>query len=221
MRSKPTKIKVFIVDDHPVVRYGLTQLINQEKNWAVCGEVEQANKAIDAIKKLKPDLAIVSLFLRGVDDMELIKSIKACDATLPVLVFSMHDESLFAERVIRAGAKGYIMKQEPVEQVIKAIHRVLAGEIYMSDKMVAKLLSQLADRHSAGSTTIESLSDRELQIFQLIGKGHDLRRIAKELYLSIKTVESHCAHIKEKLKLKNSTELTHHAIKWVDSGGEI
>lgn len=218
-----SKTRIFIVDDHPVVRYGLARFIDQQSDLVVCGEAGDAKEALDAICATKPDLAIIALSLRGIDDMELIKGLKERREKLPLLVFSMHDEFLFAERAIRAGARGYIMKHEPLDHILAAIHRVLNGEIYMSERMVAKILQQISEQRSAAivRSPLETLSDRELQIFKLIGKGHSPRDIAKELYVSVKTVESHYAHIKEKLGLKNTTELMHHAIKWVDSGGDI
>ena len=219
---KEKAARIFIVNDYPIVRFGLTQLLNKEDDLTVCGEVDSATETIEVIEKSKPDLAIVALFLRGIDDMELIKSLKQRFSKLHILVFSVHDETIFAQRVIRAGAKGYIMKRAPATEILKAVRRVLNGEIYVSDGMVSKILNQLANGGTSNSSSsLEHLSDRELQIFKLIGKGHDLRKIAKALYLSVKTVETHCAHIKEKLSLKSANELMHFAIKWIDSGGEF
>jgi len=210
------KSRVFLVDDHPIVRYGLAQLITREMNLAVCGEAEDARTALKAIAELKPDLVIVDVWLKNVSGIELIKTIKARHADLPILVVSMFDESVYAERVFRAGAKGYIMKQEAIEWIMRAIHRVLSGEIYISEVIGAKILKNLAGgRLDKSSSSLESLSDRELEVFQLIGRGYGTREIAEKLSLSVKTVESYREHIKEKMKLKKATELVRLAVQWV------
>jgi DNA-binding NarL/FixJ family response regulator len=206
--------RILIVDDHPILREGLAQLIDQQKDLSICGQYEEAGPAFEAIGKLKPDLALVDISLKGTSGIELIKNIKANYPKLLVLVLSMHDESLYAERVLRAGASGYIMKQEATEKVLEAIRKVLNGEIYLSEKMSAKLMHQLIGgrAHHTGSL-MERLSDRELEVFGLIGQGRGTRQIAEQLHLSVKTIESHRAHIKEKLNLKNATELVHRAIQ--------
>jgi len=210
------KARVLVVDDHPIVRQGLVQLINQEADLVVCGDAENAHKAIEAIKLLKPDVAVVDISLKSINGLELIKNIKVDHPKLPILVLSMHDEGLYAERALRAGAKGYIMKQEATENMLMAIRRVLKGEIYVSEKMGAKMLHQLVDgRQDAGSSPLDRLSDRELEVFQLIGQGLGTRQIAEQLHLSVKTIESYREHIKEKMKLKNATELVQHAVQWV------
>ncbi|MDH5203223.1 MAG: response regulator transcription factor [Nitrospirota bacterium] len=215
-----TKItKILIVDDHPIFRKGLTQLINQETNFTVCGEAEDTHKALEAISEQKPDLIIVDISLKGIDGIELIKKIKLKYSNLSVLVVSMHDESFFAERALRAGARGYIMKQEAVEKMMEAICKVLNGEIYVSEKIGSKLLEKFIDgKPDKMYSPLEALSDRELEVFQLIGQGLETRQVAKELHVSIKTVESYRAHIKEKLKIKTSTELLRYAIRWIESG---
>lgn len=211
--QKP-KFKVLLVDDHPILRQGLAQLLNQEKDITICGQFEEAGKALDACGQLKPDAAIVDISLKGSSGIELLKNIKVQYPRLLVLVLSMHDESLYAERALRAGASGYIMKQEPPEQVLVALRKVLGGEIYLSQAMNSKLMHQLVSgRPTETGSLIERLSDRELEIFGLIGQGRGTRQIAEQLHLSVKTVESHRAHIKEKLNLKNATELVHRAIQ--------
>ncbi|MCX5813148.1 MAG: response regulator transcription factor [Proteobacteria bacterium] len=212
------KRKIFIVDDHPVVRKGLSQMINQETDLTVCGEADSAQHALESLKKSQPDLMIVDISLQGIDGIELIKIIKARYGTLPVLVVSMHDESLFAERALRVGARGYIMKQEAIEKMMEAIRRVLRGELYISEGVSANIVKRFIDGKAANTqSTIEVLSDRELEVFQLIGQGIGTRQIADSLNVSIKTVESYRANIKEKLKLKNATELMKHAVHWVGS----
>jgi len=201
--SPPGKNRVFVVDDHPIVRQGLSQLINREPDLMVCGEAEDARTALDAIAPSKPDILIVDVSLDGPDGIELLKTIRARDAKLPVLMLSMHDESLYAERALRAGANGYIMKQEATERVLIAIRQILCGEVYVSDSMAQKMMHQYIGRGGARRSMMEELTDRELEVFRLIGQGHGTRQIAEELHLSVKTVESYYAHIKEKLSLKN------------------
>lgn len=206
--------KVIIVDDHPILREGLAQLINEQGDLTICGQFEDAASAFDALGSLRPDLALVDISLKGSSGIELLKNLKASYPEVRVLILSMHDELLYAERVLRAGASGYIMKQEATEQVLVAIRKVLAGEIYLSEKMNARLMHQLITGRNHGNGTImERLSDRELEVFGLIGQGRGTREIAEQLNLSVKTVESHRAHIKEKLDLKTATELVHRAIQ--------
>ncbi|OPY64806.1 MAG: Oxygen regulatory protein NreC [Syntrophorhabdus sp. PtaU1.Bin050] len=212
------KHKIFIVDDHPIVRKGLSQLINQEADLVVCGEAASAQSALETLKKLKPDLAIVDISLKGVDGIELIKQMKVRYSNLPVLVVSMHDESLFAERALRVGARGYIMKQEAIEMMMEAIRKVLRGELYISERVSATIVKKFIDGKSESTSSPEELlSDRELEVFQLIGQGIGTREIAEQLHVSVKTVEAYRANIKEKLSLKNATELLKHAMHWVES----
>lgn len=207
--------KIFVVDDHPILRQGLTQLINQEPDLRVCGEAEEAHTALEAITTVKPDLVIVDISLKTVDGIGLIKNIRMRDAALPILVLSMHDESLYAERALRAGANGYIMKQEPPDQVVRAIRRVLGGEIYVNEKIGSKLLRKVVHGRSVAlDAPIDTLSDRELEVFRLIGRGYRTRQIAEALHVSVKTVESHREHIKHKMGLRDATELLQHAIQW-------
>ena len=214
------RARILLVDDHPIVLRGLSVLVNQESDLTVCGEAADAHNALTAIEVLKPDLVIVDISLKGTNGLELIKSAKALHAELPMLVLSIHSESLYAERALRAGAMGYIMKEEMTEKLILAIRRVLKGEIYLSEKMSTNLLSQII-KHPLKENYLleESLTDRELEIFQLIGRGDGTRQIAEALHLSMKTVESHREHIKEKLKLRNATELLQRAFQWVQRLG--
>ncbi|HNS14524.1 MAG TPA: response regulator transcription factor [Syntrophorhabdaceae bacterium] len=210
--------KIFIVDDHPIVRKGLAQLINQEPDMVVCGEAENAQNALELLKKIRPDLAIVDISLQGIDGIELIKKIKDRDINLPILVVSMHDESLFAERALKVGAKGYIMKQEAIEKMMEAIRKVIKGEVYVSERVSATIVKKFIDGKAESSRSpMEVLSNRELEVFQLIGQGFGTRQIAGELNVSIKTVESYRANIKEKLNLRNAAELIRHAVHYVDS----
>lgn len=212
---KKVKHRLLLVDDHPIVRQGLAEMIDHEEDLQVCGTAEDVHKALDAVERLKPDLVIADISLKGSNGIELLKNIKIRFPRMLVLVLSMHDESLYAVRALRAGAAGYIMKQEATDKVLSAIRHVLTGEIYLSDKMERKMMHQLVGGRSARTgSPIEDLSDRELEVFGLIGQGHGTRQIAEELHLSIKTIESHRAHIKEKLNLRNATELVQHAIQW-------
>ena len=205
-----------IVDDHPLFRKGLEQLIHSDSAFAVCGEANNASEAMDVIRKLNPDLAIVDLSLPGANGIELIKNIRAEFPKLPILVLSMHDESLYAFRALRAGAEGYVMKHEAMANVIQAIHEVFNGRPYLSPAMAAQVITKFAHRGSQSEAdAVERLSDRELEILELIGKGNEVRQIAKLLHLSPKTVETHRAHIKEKLNLQNARQVTRFAVQWV------
>ena len=213
--ARTAKHRILLVDDHPIVRQGLSEMINQERDLLVCGTAEDVHRALDAIEKVRPDLVIADISLKGSNGIELLKNIKVRYPRTLVLVLSMHDESLYAVRALRAGAAGYIMKQEATDKVLTAIRQVLSGEIYLSERMEKKMMHQLVGGRAARTgSPIEDLSDRELEVFGLIGQGHGTRQIAEELHLSIKTIESHRAHIKEKLNLRNATELVQHAIQW-------
>src|SRR2546430_10471245 len=215
--SKAEKAKrIVIVDDHPLFRKGLEQLINStDAAFNICGEAGDATEGMTVIRRLKPDLVIVDLSLPGANGIELIKNIRAEFQKLPVLILSMHDESLYALRALRAGAQGYVMKQEALGNVINAIREVLAGRPYLSHEMSAKLITSFASGGSQANPT-DKLSDRELEILELIGKGRDVREIAQALHISAKTVETHRAHIKEKLDLKNARQVTRFAIQWLE-----
>ena len=210
------KIRVLLVDDHPILRRGLVQLINAEPDLVVCGEAEDAPKAFEAAGVCQPDVAIIDISLKSGNGIELIKNLKARYPDLPTLVLSMHDESLYAERALRAGSLGYIMKEEAIEQVLVAIRHVLNGEVFLSEKMKSRMLQTLAlGRQKVATSPLEQLTDRELQVFRLIGEGHSTRQIAAELHLSIRTVEAYREYIKTKLNLRNATELMQHAFHWV------
>jgi DNA-binding NarL/FixJ family response regulator len=212
--ATPKRARVLIVDDHPIVRQGLAQMLGQEADLTVCGEAEEAQRALEAVATLRPDLVLVDISLKGSNGLDLIKSLRAYDSSLPILVVSMHDELLYAERVLRAGAQGYIMKQEATNTMMGAIRRVLQGEIYVSEKMTTTILRKVSRFPDPSGSPIERLSDRELEVFQLIGQGHGTRQIAQMLHLSVKTVESHRARILDKLQLQNAAELMRHAMRW-------
>ncbi len=209
-------VRILLVDDHALVRHGLAQLISDESDFEVCGEATNADEALLRVEELKPDLAVIDISLKGGNGIDLIKRIRAKNETIKMLVSSMHDESLFAERALQAGARGYINKQESTEKVIDAIRSVLEGHIYLSAEMTDRLLHGLATgKRPHEFSSINKLSDRELEVFEMIGKGSSTRDIAVKLHLSIKTIETHREHIKDKLGLKNGAELSCHAVKWV------
>jgi DNA-binding NarL/FixJ family response regulator len=215
------KKKILIVDDHPIVRAGLTAIINHEKDFEVCGQADKAQEAFKAISELKPDVVIADITLKHSDGIELTKNLKAQYPTLPVIVLSIHDELTYAERALRAGAQAYLMKEVVSENIVTAIRTVLSGEIYVSNTMGKKLLHKLAgSKADMTSTPIDSLSDRELEIFRLIGQGYKPSKIARSMHLSVKTVETYRARIKEKLNLANADELLRYAIQWVSSASE-
>lgn len=210
-----TKRRLFVVDDHPIVRQGLVQLINDQPDLLVCGEGEEAYESLRAIREAKPDLVLLDISLKGGGDgIELVKELRAQIPDLPVLMLSMHDESLYTERALRAGAQGYVMKQEAPPTLLTAIRKVLAGEVYISDKMSGTLLKRMVGgKKAAGDLPMDRLTDRELEIFRSIGAGQTVKEIADALCLSIKTVEAHREHIKQKLNFKTSGELLRFAIR--------
>ena len=203
--DKP-RIKIHLVDDHPLVREWLTNLINRQPDLVVSGESEDAPHALQGISATQPDVAIVDISLKLGSGLELIKNLKTMQPDLAVIVLSMHDERLYAERALRAGARGYIMKSETAKKVIAVIRQVLAGKIYMSESMAAVFAERL-----------EQLSDRELETLQLLGRGFETRQVAEMMKVSMKTVQAHCAHIKEKLKLANAAELLREAVRWQEN----
>ena len=214
--ARKPKTKVLLVDDHPILRAGLGKLINQEADMMICGEAEDGPTAFDLAGTLNPDIAVIDISLKGSNGIELVKNLKARYPDLPTLVLSMHDESLYAERALRAGSLGYFMKEEAIEQVLVAIRKVLQGEIFLSEKMKGKMLQQMASgKGKVISSPIEQLTDRELEVFRLIGEGCSTRQIAGQLHLSVRTVEAYREYIKSKLNLKNATELVQHAFHWV------
>jgi DNA-binding NarL/FixJ family response regulator len=209
------KCRVLLVDDHPIVRQGLGLLIDREADLSVCGEADGAHTAFHAIATLRPDIVVLDISLSGPDGLDVLKEIRMKTASLPVLILSMHDESIYAERAMRAGANGYIMKQEATEKVLVAIRRILQGEVYLSDRLTNTMLQHYVRGSSpTKKSPLVNLTDRELEVFRLIGEGHSTRQIADELHLSVKTIESYQAHIKEKLALRNARELVQHAIEW-------
>jgi len=213
---KDTRTRILLVDDHAVVRFGIAQLINRQSDMVVCGEEENAANALSAISKLRPDLVIADISLKDSSGLELMRNIKAQYSKLPVLVVSAHDESIYAEIAFRAGALGYLMKQEALDKILTALRRVLSGNIYVSDALAAKMLQQqIRGKVDIQESPVKSLSDRELEVFQLIGQWKKTSEIAQELHLSIKTIEYYREQIKRKLNLKNSAELTQHATSWV------
>ena len=208
------KRRILVVDDHPIIRQGLAMMVNREADLVVCGEAEDATGAMLVMASSRPDVLIVDISLNGPDGLDLLKNIRNTYPTLPVLILSMHDESIYAERALRAGANGYIMKQEATEKVLVAVRRILNGEIYVSERIANKMLKHYITGAGSLKNTISDLSDRELEVFRLIGEGHGTRQIAEELHLSVKTVESYQAHIKDKLSLRSARELMQHAIQW-------
>jgi DNA-binding NarL/FixJ family response regulator len=215
------KSKILVVDDHPMVREGIARLVDDEQDLMICGQADDAPEALKAISETKPDIVVVDVSLKSSSGIELMKSIKAQYPKLPVLVLSMHNEALYAERALRAGAMGYIMKQEASENLLIAIRRVLGGQIYISDKVSKRLIRQLArGRADIGTSSVDNLSDRELEVFHMIGLGCGTSQIAEKLYLSIKTIETYRTHIKKKLNLTDSRELLQYAIQWVSSQKE-
>jgi DNA-binding NarL/FixJ family response regulator len=211
----PAKKKVFVVDDHPVFREGLVRIINEEKDLHVCGEASDASETLKNIESADPDLIIIDISLEGMNGIDLTKSIKAKNPRARILILSMHEESLHAERALKAGAGGYIMKRESGKKLLTAIRRVLEGKTFISPELNEQLLQKMANPTASGSAAPnEILSDRELEVFQLIGQGYGTRQIADELSVSMKTVETHREHIREKLKLKNTFELVQRAIHW-------
>jgi DNA-binding NarL/FixJ family response regulator len=217
-KTNENKTQVLIVDDHPVVRDGLVTIVNHERDMNVCGQADDAYQALKAVAELKPDIVVTDISLKSSDGIELTKNIKTRWPGLPVIIFSVHDESIYAERALRAGAQAYMMKETVSENIIKAIRTVLSGEIFVSDKILKKFLHNIAgDKGGAAQTPIEHLSDRELEIFRLIGEGLKASQIAKQLHLSIKTIETYRTRIKEKLGLVNASELLQYSIRWAKS----
>jgi DNA-binding NarL/FixJ family response regulator len=213
-QPKKPKARIVVVDDHAIVRQGLAELINDQPDLVTCGEADSPPQAMKVIADTKPDLVVADITLAGGDGIELSRQIHDTWPKLAILVLSMHDESLYAERVLRAGAMGYVMKQEPQETVMAAIRRVLQGETYLSERMAAKLLRSFRGaRSTADAAPLERLSDRELQIFRMIGQGRSVKDIAQALFLSPKTVEAHKEHIKQKLNLRSSNDLLRYAIE--------
>jgi DNA-binding NarL/FixJ family response regulator len=212
------KRKVFLVDDHPLVREWLGNLINRQADLEVCGEAGSAPQAREKIEAAKPDIAVVDITLESGSGLELIKDLRVLQPHMAVVVLSMHDESLYAERAMRAGAKGYLVKKETTKNILLVIREVLEGRLYVSGAFAESILGRFCAGQKAGASAIESLSDRELEVFRMIGRGMKTREIAESLHLSMKTVQVYCARIKEKLNLADATQLLREAMRWDEAG---
>jgi DNA-binding NarL/FixJ family response regulator len=210
--STTEKRRVFLVDDHPVLRDGLKRLLEAEPDLQICGEAENSRKAVERISDALPEIVIVDISLPGPSGLELVKELKAHFPALPVLVLSMHDEALYAERALRAGAKGYVMKQAPTEQLLTAIRRGLKNEVYLSEAMSSQILGNFVSQKLRPGSALKRLSDRELEIVRLLGKGFTTAEVARELRISGKTVESHRGNLRRKLNLGNGSELLRFAL---------
>jgi DNA-binding NarL/FixJ family response regulator len=209
------KAKIFIVDDHPLVREWLANLIEKNSDLTVCGEAEDSETALNAITDAKPDLAIIDISLGGGSGIDLIRAIRVSFPDVAMIVLSMHDERVYAERAIRAGARGYVMKRESTKKIIDAIHEVLQGNLYLSKEMTELLVEKLTSSEHVG-LPLAQLSDRELEVFKLIGQGYEINEIAKTLSVNHKTIHTYCTRIKEKLKLESSAELLREALRWTE-----
>ncbi len=217
-KSSGNRKRIVIVDDHPMMRQGLAQLVENEPDLMVSGEADNAPEALELLRSHPPDLLLLDISLPGKSGLEVIKDIRVSLPELPVLVVSMHDEALYAERVLRAGGRGYIMKQEGGKKLMQAIRQVLAGHVYVSENISATILDSYSGvAPQARASSLKNLSDREFQVFQLIGKGLTTREIARELHISGKTVEVHRGNIKRKLALKTGAEVVRHAIRWTEA----
>jgi DNA-binding NarL/FixJ family response regulator len=217
MSAKKDATRILIIEDHPLLRQGIAALVNSEKTWSVCGEISDPRETISAIQKTNPDAIILDLSLHGTSGIEVLKNIKAQFPKIRVLILSMHDEVIYAPRALRAGALGYVMKHEAPEKVVEALRKVLNDEVSLSPQMGARMLNSFTGKRDGLASPVDLLSDRELEVFTLLGQGNGTREISEKLHLSVKTIESHRAHIKEKLNLENATELVRHAIQWVNS----
>lgn len=214
---KKGRKRIVLVDDHPIMRHGLAQLISSEPGLEICGEAGSAAEGLQAVEKCRPDLVIVDLTLPDKHGLEFIKDLHALFPGTRVLVLSMHDESLYAERALRAGARGYLMKETAADHVVKAARRVLEGGIYLSERMAGSLLETIAgQRKASDQSLLDRLTDRELEVLQLIGQGRPTRHIAEQLHVSARTVDAHRAHIKEKLQLTDGAALVRYAVRWVE-----
>lgn len=216
--AKTKPIQVVLVEDHLMFREWLGHMLSQKSGFTVCGQTDNITEAIEIIRMTKPDIAIVDITLRGSSGLELIKDLKAQEIEVPVLVLSMHDEELYAERVLRAGAKGYISKHEATTTLAEAIEQVVHGEVYLGGKMTAQVLKRMAGGKAGKLGGLELLADRELEVFQMIGKGYNSRRIAEQLHLGESTIETYRARIKDKLGLRDAAELYTRAAQWVGEG---
>lgn len=211
-----SEIRILLVDDHPIVRQGMKMILLQEPDMMVCGEAESASDALKIIPEVRPQVAIVDLALKQSSGLELIKDLQIRHPEILVLVLSMRDETLYAERVLHAGARGYVLKQEGGSVVVEGIRKILQGQIFLSEKMASKMLQKMVSpKADPLKPSVENLTDRELAVFELIGAGLPTREIAEKLHLSVKTIDSHREHIKEKLQIDSAAELLKHAVQWV------
>lgn len=215
----PVKRRVLILDDHPVVREGLARLIAHEPDLMVCAQCSEGPEALAQLGPARPDVAVVDISLPGINGLEVIKTLLARRPGLPILVVSLHDENVYAERALRAGARGYVMKRESADRVVEALRKVLEGKIYLSAAVSEKILARLAEVPKSGGSPLDQLSDRELEVFELIGHGFKPRQMAERLHLSVKTVAFYRDHIKEKLCLSSAAELTTFAVEWAGTEG--
>ena len=212
------KTRILLVDDHPLVREGLANLISQQPDFEICGEAGNEPQALELIGSVQPDVAIVDITLETGSGLELVKNIKALYPAVKTLVLSMHDEGLYAERALRAGARGYLMKREAAKKIIDGIRAVLAGQLYVSEKIISQMTEKFVEGGTAAAISpVEQLSNRELEVFQLLGRGHNTRQISEHLHVGFKTVQAYNARIKEKLRLANATELLREAMRWHES----
>jgi DNA-binding NarL/FixJ family response regulator len=209
--------RIFLVDDHPLVREWLGSLIERQADLGICGQAEDSASAFREISRLKPDVVIVDLSLQGESGLELIKQLQVLTPAPRILVLSMHDENFYAERALRAGARGYVMKRAATGKVIEAIRQILRGETYLSETLAARMAQKFIGSHAEpGETLMSTLSDREIEIFRFIGQGYENKQIAERLHISLKTVQTYCGRIKDKLALANATALTHEAVRWYE-----
>ena len=213
--SKIGQTKVYLIDDHPLMVQGVSELINSQPDMEVVGSTGEWTIALKEIGQLKPDVVVLDITLANTNGVEVLKNLRVHYPDLKVLMLSMHDENLYAMRSMKAGAHGYLMKVSATDEVVKAVRQIMSGEIYLSENLAKRTMAQLVGRKKeAGASPLEDLSDRELEVFQMVGEGLTTRQIAEKLFLSVKTIETHKSHIKEKLNLENSTALTQHAIHW-------
>lgn len=219
--SEKSVKRVILVDDHPIMRHGLAQLIRAEEGLDVIGEAGNAREGLEVVGKLKPDLAVIDLTLPDKNGLELVKDIRAMHPATHCLVLSMHDETMYGERALRAGARGYVMKEEAADQLVTAIHKVLGGGLYVSESLNARMLEQVTGAARSKATGMDSLTDRELEILTMIGKGVATKLIAAQLSISARTVEAHRAHIKEKLSMTDGAALVRYAVQWVESQAKL
>ena len=216
--ATPARRRILVIDDHPFMRAGLAQLIDRQADMQVCGEAGNPAEAVRELARCQPDLVLTDITMPGRSGLEFIKDLLTTHPKMPVLVVSMHDEAIYAERVLRAGARGYIMKEAGGENLLAAIRRIMGGEVYLSPAMSARILENLSGRRPRGSTSpIEKLTDREFEVFRLIGQGKSTKDIAAQLHLSSNTVDVHRSHLQEKLELKDTTALVRHAVRWVET----